>query len=130
MREVAEIHEKKVSDLVLHNTTDVASAHTSQFARITSMSKEMVGFDEVLILIDDVWETIAWDDLKPCFCDAKNGSRIIVTTRLGDVASHAKLVSDPHYLRLFSPEESWMLLKTKVFNKNSCPLILEDAGKR
>ncbi|MCD7456842.1 hypothetical protein HAX54_033325 [Datura stramonium] len=48
MREVAEVHEKKVSDLVLHNTTDVASAHTSQFARTTSMSKEMVGFDEVV----------------------------------------------------------------------------------
>ncbi|MCD9637691.1 hypothetical protein HAX54_021128 [Datura stramonium] len=165
MREVTEIHEKKVSDLVLDNTIDVASVNTSQFARITSMREEMVGFQEVmdklrrllirgspeldvisivgmaglgkttvanklfldqlvvsrfdvraqccvsqryLILVDDVWETFAWDDLKPCFCDANNGSRIILTTRLGDVASHAKLVSDPHFLRLFTPEESWI----------------------
>ncbi|KAH0668411.1 hypothetical protein KY289_022904 [Solanum tuberosum] len=83
-----------------------------------------------LILIDDVWETVAWDDLKPSFYDANNGSRIILTTRLGDVASHAKLVSDPHFLRMFTPEESWMLLKDKVFNKKSCPVVLEDVGQK
>ncbi|KAL3336503.1 hypothetical protein AABB24_029245, partial [Solanum stoloniferum] len=48
LMEAGEIHEKKASDLVLHNTTDVASAHTSQLARITSMSEEMVGFQEVM----------------------------------------------------------------------------------
>ncbi|KAF3612471.1 hypothetical protein FXO37_36765 [Capsicum annuum] len=48
MREVAEIYENKVSDLVLNNTTDVATPHTSQFDGITSMSEEMVGFDEVV----------------------------------------------------------------------------------
>ncbi|CAN4124543.1 unnamed protein product [Withania somnifera] len=228
IREGAEIHEKNVSDSVLPNTTDVTSDHTSQFDQITSMSEEMVGFDEVvnklrrqliegssgldvisivgmpglgktslasklyndhnvvshfdvraqccvsqvytrkdllltilrvvkkdtvisdklpeneladklrklllvqryLILIDDVWEIIAWDDLNPCFCDANNGSRIILTTRVEDVAYHAKLISDPHFLRLFTLEESWMLLKNKVFNKESCPLVLEDVGKR
>ncbi|PHT59614.1 hypothetical protein CQW23_01977 [Capsicum baccatum] len=76
-----------------------------------------------LILIEDVWEATAWDYLKPCFCDANNGSRIILTTQLGDVASHAKLDSDPHFLRLFTPEASWMFL---MFNTKSCPLILED----
>ncbi|KAH0674881.1 hypothetical protein KY285_022682 [Solanum tuberosum] len=83
-----------------------------------------------LILIDDVWETSAWDDLKPCFYDANNGSRIILTTRLGDVAYDAKLVSDPHLLRLFTQEESWMLLKNKVFNTKSCPVVLEDIGQK
>ncbi|KAM3203329.1 hypothetical protein P3L10_030955 [Capsicum annuum] len=48
MREVAEIDENKVSDLVLNNTTDVATPHTSQFDGITSMSEEIVGFDEVV----------------------------------------------------------------------------------
>ncbi|CAN4124546.1 unnamed protein product [Withania somnifera] len=188
MREVANIHEKKVADFVVYNTSDVTSAHTSEFTRITSMREEMVGFQELvishfdvraqccvsqvytrkdllltilrvvkkdtvisdklpeneladklrklllvqryLILIDDVWETIPWDDLNPCFCDANNGSRIILTTRVEDVASHAKLISDPHFLRLFTLEESWMLLKNKVFNKESCALVLEDVGKR
>ncbi|MCD9643370.1 hypothetical protein HAX54_030819 [Datura stramonium] len=83
-----------------------------------------------LILIDDVWETIAWDDLKPCFYDANNRSRIILTTQLGDVASHAKLISDPYLRRLFTPDESWMLLMNKVFHKKSCPPALEDVGKR
>ncbi|XP_004239469.2 putative late blight resistance protein homolog R1B-16 [Solanum lycopersicum] len=226
--EAGEIHGKEVSDSVLHNTTDVANADTSQLAQMTSMSEEMVGFQDVmytlrgklirgsskldvisivgmpglgkttianklffdqlvvshfdvraqccvsqvytrkdllltilrsvkkdtvvsdklpedvladklrkllmvqryLILIDDVWETVAWDDLKPSFYDANNGSRIILTTRLGDVANDAKFFSDPHFLRLFTQEESWMLLKTKVFNAKSCPLVLEDVGQR
>lgn len=41
MKEVAEIHEKKVSDLVLHDTTYVVSAHASEFARTR---EDMVGF--------------------------------------------------------------------------------------
>ncbi|PHU30039.1 hypothetical protein BC332_02132 [Capsicum chinense] len=80
-----------------------------------------------LILIEDVWEATAWDYLKPCFCDANNGSRIILTTQLGDVASHAKLDSDPHFLLLFTPEASWMFL---MFNTKSCPLVLEDVGQK
>ncbi|MCD7456845.1 hypothetical protein HAX54_033328 [Datura stramonium] len=48
-----------------------------------------------LILIDDIWETSAWDDLKLWFHDANNGSRIILTTRHYDVASHAKHDTDP-----------------------------------
>ncbi|KAK4715840.1 hypothetical protein R3W88_014178 [Solanum pinnatisectum] len=229
MKEVMKNHdEKEVADLVLHTTTDVVSAHTSQLARITSIREEMVGFDEVvqilkgklirgsseldlisivgmaglgkttlanklfldqlvvshfdvraqccvsqvytrkdllltilrgvkkdtvisdklpeneladklrkllfgqryLILIDDVWETTACDELMPCFYEANNGSRLILTTRHDHVAYHAKLASDPHFLRKFTLEESWMLLKNKVFNKKSCPVVLEDVGQK
>ncbi|MCD7456852.1 hypothetical protein HAX54_033335 [Datura stramonium] len=83
-----------------------------------------------LILIDDIWETSAWDDLKLCFHDANNGSRIILTTRHYDVAFHAKHDTDPLVLQLLSNDESWMLLQNKVFNKESCPLALQDVGKR
>ncbi|CAN4122122.1 unnamed protein product [Withania somnifera] len=92
--------------------------------------RKLLMVQRYLILIDDVWDTNACDDLNPCFFDAKNGSRIILTTRVGDVASHAKRVSDPHFLRLLTPDESWMLLKNKVFNKKSCPLVLEDVGQK
>uniref|UniRef100_A0A3Q7IGE1 NB-ARC domain-containing protein n=1 Tax=Solanum lycopersicum TaxID=4081 RepID=A0A3Q7IGE1_SOLLC len=43
--------------------------------------------------------------------------RIILTTRLGDVAYNVKTVSDNHFLRMFTPEESWMLLKNKIAQK-------------
>ncbi|OIT26518.1 putative late blight resistance protein -like r1b-14 [Nicotiana attenuata] len=65
-----------------------------------------------LILVDDVWEASAWDDLSPCFYDAKNGSRIILTTRHLEVANFARSVSEPIPLpgilaKMEKKEESW-----------------------
>ncbi|MCD7456809.1 hypothetical protein HAX54_033292 [Datura stramonium] len=82
-----------------------------------------------LVLVDDVWETSAWDDLKLCFPEDNKGSRIILTTRHYGIASHAKHASDPHMLRFLNSDESWMLLNNKVFNHESCPLILRDVGQ-
>ncbi|KAL2553434.1 Disease resistance protein RPP13 [Forsythia ovata] len=39
-----------------------------------------------LIVIDDVWETNAWEEVRRVFPDKNNGSRIILTTRLSNVA--------------------------------------------
>nr|XP_009603727.2 late blight resistance protein R1-A-like [Nicotiana tomentosiformis] len=82
-----------------------------------------------LIFIDDIWHTNAWDDLHLCFPDDNKGSRIILTTRHCDVASHAH-DTDPLVLRLLSNAESWMLLKNKVFNEDICPRALQDVGER
>ncbi|PHU02565.1 putative late blight resistance protein -like protein R1B-14 [Capsicum chinense] len=53
-----------------------------------------------LILVDDVWETSAWDDLICCFEDANKGSRTILTTRHLAVAKHARFHSDPLHLQV------------------------------
>ncbi|KAM3217779.1 hypothetical protein P3L10_027222 [Capsicum annuum] len=37
-----------------------------------------------LIAMDDVWDTNAWDDMKRSFPDDKNGSRVILTSRLAN----------------------------------------------
>ncbi|OIS96067.1 putative late blight resistance protein -like r1b-14, partial [Nicotiana attenuata] len=83
-----------------------------------------------LILIDDVWDTAAWDDLHLCFQGSQNRSRVILTTRLYEVADYAKCKSDPHHLRLFTDDESWMLLKEEVFRGERCPPELGDVGLR
>ncbi|MCD7449478.1 hypothetical protein HAX54_052634 [Datura stramonium] len=83
-----------------------------------------------LLLIDDVWDNYAWDNLHMCFKDAQNGSRIILTTRLSDVAIYAKCESEPYHLRLFRDDESWTLLQKEVFQGEMCPCELEDVGFR
>nr|AAT40487.1 putative disease resistance protein [Solanum demissum] len=83
-----------------------------------------------LILIDDVWDTKAWDYLHMCFQGIKNGSRIILTTRLSDVAHYAKCESNPHDLPLLRDDESWKLLQKKVFHGDNCPSELGDVGFR
>ncbi|KAH0672019.1 hypothetical protein KY284_023106 [Solanum tuberosum] len=83
-----------------------------------------------LILIDDVWDTKAWDYLHMCFQGIKNGSRIILTTRLSEVAQYAKCESNPHDLPLLRDDESWKLLQKKVFHGDNCPSELGDVGFR
>ena len=43
-----------------------------------------------LIVPDDIWETVVWDDLKTLFLDVVNGSwaLYLFTTRNRDVAPH------------------------------------------
>ncbi|KAF3658278.1 Late blight resistance protein R1-A [Capsicum annuum] len=83
-----------------------------------------------LILVDDVWETSVWDDLVGCFRDANNGSRIILTTRNLDVANYTRFYSDPLQLRMFNEDESWELLRKKVFGEESCPPLLTEVGQQ
>ncbi|XP_070043410.1 late blight resistance protein R1-A-like isoform X1 [Nicotiana tomentosiformis] len=83
-----------------------------------------------LILVDDVWETSAWDDLRPCFYDANNGSKIILTTRHLEVANYAKCVSFPIPLRMFNDDESWKLLEDRVFGEERCSPSLEEVGRQ
>ncbi|KAG6625226.1 hypothetical protein CIPAW_16G081900 [Carya illinoinensis] len=67
-----------------------------------------------IIVLDDIWKTEVWDDLKAAFPDAENGSRIVLTTRFKDIALHADPRSPPQELCLLSDEDSWKLLSKKV----------------
>ncbi|XP_075090066.1 putative late blight resistance protein homolog R1B-23 isoform X1 [Nicotiana tabacum] len=82
-----------------------------------------------LIVLDDLWDTAAWDELTRPFPEVEKGSRVILTTREKKVAMHAQRHSDPLDLRLLRPEESWELLEKKVFGKESCPDELVDVGE-
>ncbi|XP_057801556.1 putative late blight resistance protein homolog R1A-3 [Salvia miltiorrhiza] len=81
-----------------------------------------------LIVVDDVWSKKAWDDMKELFPDDYNGSKIILTTRLQDVAAYADHSNSFHMMRPLSPKASWELLKKRVFG-GSCPHILKSVGR-
>ncbi|CAN4116127.1 unnamed protein product [Withania somnifera] len=87
-----------------------------------------------LIVVDDLWDIKAWEDLQMSFPDDDNGSRIMVTTRLQDLASQVesdtKPDNHPTPLRFFTVEESWELLKKKVFGADCCPQNLKEPGIR
>ncbi|KAG1327342.1 hypothetical protein COCNU_01G012760 [Cocos nucifera] len=68
------------------------------------------------------------------FPDAKNGSRIIFTSRFIDVAKSADPDTPPRKLRFLDGQESWDLFLRKVFPnqdvKTSCPDNLEKLGRK
>ncbi|XP_042062168.1 putative late blight resistance protein homolog R1A-10 isoform X2 [Salvia splendens] len=84
-----------------------------------------------LLVLDDMWDTKAWDELKRVFPDDKNGSRIILTSRLQEVAVHASEDTPAHCLRCLSMHESWELLSSKIFvGGESCPQDMVEVGKQ
>ncbi|KAL8557562.1 hypothetical protein ACS0TY_004853 [Phlomoides rotata] len=83
-----------------------------------------------LIVVDDIWSTKAWDDVRNIFPDDKNGSRIMLTTRLSDVATYASSGSPLHGMKFKDENQSWYLLKqTMITYGEDCPPELEDIAK-
>ncbi|KAK4341165.1 hypothetical protein RND71_039666 [Anisodus tanguticus] len=95
---------------------------------IADMLRKSLKSKRYLIVLDDIWEDLAWDDLRLSFPDDRYGSRIILTTRLKQVAMQVKRYSEPYCLRFLTLAESWKLLQKKVFQKKACPPEFWDLG--
>ncbi|XP_060170872.1 putative late blight resistance protein homolog R1A-10 [Lycium barbarum] len=83
-----------------------------------------------LIALDYIWSIEAWDQVKRSFPDDGNGSRVVITTRLLEVADCADNIGcRPHHTSFLNLEDSWKLLSLKVFGyEDSCPPQLEQVG--
>uniref|UniRef100_M1A2J4 NBS-coding resistance gene analog n=1 Tax=Solanum tuberosum TaxID=4113 RepID=M1A2J4_SOLTU len=91
------------------------------------LRKSLIG-RRYLIVLDDIWDVEAWEDLGICFPEGEYGSRVMVTTRIEQVAKHLQVHSVPYSLSFLTSEESWELLEKKVFRGESCPPDLLEAG--
>ncbi|GLT71657.1 hypothetical protein SLA2020_436570 [Shorea laevis] len=97
--------------------------------------QEKLGEKNYLLILDDVWneERLIWTDLRGCLLGiSKNkGSRVLVTTRLGNVASLMALTDEHiHRPRLLIVDECWTIIKQRAFGDNSVPEGLEGVGKQ
>ncbi|KAK6123410.1 hypothetical protein DH2020_042833 [Rehmannia glutinosa] len=88
-----------------------------------------------LVVLDDVWNkeiTFYVERLIVYACFGyKCGSLILLTTRTEKVgATDSRLTIKMLKLRFLTNDESWDLLREKVFGEESCPSELEKAGKK
>ncbi|XP_057800188.1 putative late blight resistance protein homolog R1A-10 [Salvia miltiorrhiza] len=83
-----------------------------------------------LIVMDDMWSTVAWDQVRRLLPDDNNGSRILLTTRLKNVATYTSSMSPIHTMRFLDDQQSWRLFQKKVFGDQDCPVELQDIGKK
>ena len=86
-----------------------------------------------LIVLDDIWAQEVWEQIKPAFPNAKNGSRVLLTTRLMDVARSADPRTPPYELPFLTHQQSWELFLKKAFPSDRevtscCPQELEKLG--
>ncbi|KAL8523699.1 hypothetical protein ACS0TY_013604 [Phlomoides rotata] len=67
-----------------------------------------------LIVLDGVQSMDQWELLKVAFPDARNESKIIVTTCERSVATLVNSKMEPHMMGYLRPQESWALFARKV----------------
>ncbi|XP_059462089.1 putative disease resistance RPP13-like protein 3 [Corylus avellana] len=82
-----------------------------------------------LIVIEDIWKPEQWDEVSSVFPCNSNRSRILITSSIKEVASHASL-TPPHSLRSLNNDESWELFNREVFREGTCPSELEALGRK
>lgn len=80
-----------------------------------------------LIILDDVWSVQVWDRVKLFFPDNGNGSRVVLTTRVSNVAKECG--SSCFTMNLLDEDKSWKLFREKAFQHEDCPPHLEKIGK-
>ncbi|XP_074588941.1 disease resistance protein Pik-2-like [Curcuma longa] len=86
-----------------------------------------------LLVFDDVWSTEAWENLSIALPQGKEGSRVIVTTRIMEVANTSCSRNRQFIFKVsaLSPVLSWELFCRRVFEAldYNCPPELENIGR-
>ncbi|XP_024046466.1 LOW QUALITY PROTEIN: disease resistance protein RPP13-like [Citrus clementina] len=82
-----------------------------------------------LVVVDNIWQNETWESLKRVFPDNKNGSRVIITTRIKEVAERSDENAYAHKLRFLRPDESWELFCKKAFRNSNGSEGLEKLGR-
>ncbi|KAH0644344.1 hypothetical protein KY284_032228 [Solanum tuberosum] len=98
-------------------------------AELADRLKKSLRGRRYLIVVDDIWSIEAWEDIRQWFPENNNRSRILLTTRIMEVARYASYPKNPFPMRFLDPEESWNLFCQKAFGKNDCPAEFENVGK-
>ncbi|PHU21160.1 hypothetical protein BC332_06267 [Capsicum chinense] len=111
-------------------TRDFRSSYGSddkgdEVGKLSGMLRQSLMTKRYLIVLDDMRDGMAWDELRLSFPDVGNRSRIIITTRLEEVAKKVKYHTDPYSLPFLALNESCKLLQKKVFHQEGCPTELQ-----
>ncbi|XP_027086537.2 disease resistance protein RPM1-like [Coffea arabica] len=85
-----------------------------------------------ILVLDDVWSIDAWEAIKCVLPDCTTASRVVLTTRIADVASASCLGSLDFVYKMepLSDKESWTLFCNRTFQSNDCPPNLEEVAKK
>ncbi|XP_042483061.1 disease resistance RPP8-like protein 3 [Macadamia integrifolia] len=69
-----------------------------------------------LIVVDDLWNQNDWETIKKAFpTSPKKKCRVLLTTRIGDVARCASPLNDPFKLRILNKDESLKLFLKVIY---------------
>ncbi|XP_049378609.1 disease resistance protein RPM1-like [Solanum stenotomum] len=105
--------------------------NTMSSNRLKTIAKVFLQSRTYVLVFDDVWTIHAWEAIRHALPDINNGSRVILTTRLLDLASFCSIETNGYVYEVkpLSTEESWILFCQKAFHGYSCPSHLESISR-
>ncbi|CAM0947816.1 unnamed protein product [Alopecurus aequalis] len=101
------------------------SSHDHELQDIIDRLREYLKHKRYFIVVDDLWDQSAWNIISCAFPENCNGSRVMVTTRLDDVAVVACRSDRAYIYRMkhLVEQDSRRLFFSRVFgSENVCPV--------
>ncbi|XP_021803484.1 disease resistance protein RPM1-like, partial [Prunus avium] len=97
---------------------------------LISKSREYLQQKRYVVVFDDVWKVDFWGAIEHALPD-NEGGRIMITTRIRDVADFCKksCLVQVHHLQPLPPNKAWELFCRKAFQfelEGNCPPELEE----
>ncbi|KAJ4827152.1 hypothetical protein Tsubulata_025827 [Turnera subulata] len=105
---------------------------TMSYRKLVEMLVNYLERRRYVVILDDVWDTELWNNIKVALPNGPNGCRVIVTTRMEDVAAKSfEVGSNIHRIKPMEKCDAWTLFCMKAFpwNAKRCPEELEDLAK-
>ncbi|THG18314.1 hypothetical protein TEA_021615 [Camellia sinensis var. sinensis] len=99
--------------------------------KLKAMLKEFLQESRYVLVLDDVWSVDVWDAIKIALPNSNCGSRVLLTMRIGSVASIScrEFNGYIHKMEALSKEESWTLFCKKTFQEKDCPPHLKELSE-
>ncbi|XP_027181750.1 disease resistance protein RPM1-like [Coffea eugenioides] len=100
--------------------------------RLSEFVRDFLKGRRYILVLDDVWSPDAWEAIKYILPDCNIASRVVLTTRITDVASASCLASHDfiHIMKPLFYDDSWTLFCNRTFQSNGCPSNLEEVSRR
>ncbi|XP_047083854.1 disease resistance protein RGA5-like [Lolium rigidum] len=120
-----------LQNLLLKLTRQQSSPSSSLDDVITNIREYLLN-ERYFIIIDDLWDTPAWDIIKCAFPENNHGSRVLTTTRIYSVAAACCSKGNGCVFKMNSLNEhdSRRMFFSRIFgSEDSCPTELEDISK-
>ncbi|KAL7153215.1 hypothetical protein ABFS83_04G151400 [Erythranthe nasuta] len=94
-------------------------------AELQTMVHDSLKDGRYFIVLDDIWDEELCYHLMELFPYDGNQSVVLSTSRLEDIESNCQ-----YTLPFLDNNESWVLLRQKIFGQETCSFELEKAGKK
>ncbi|MED6139589.1 hypothetical protein PIB30_085313 [Stylosanthes scabra] len=107
---------------ILNSIVESVSGHNPNLSTLEALQnkvQEILLGKRYLLVLDDVWSTEKWEDLKSVLLSGggTKGSAILVTSRIESVAS-VMGTCPTHRLSPLSEDDNWLLFKYHAFGSN------------